>query len=551
VTCSTLNITPATYQAAGAVSNTETTDRTDFTVFRTNELFTAFERSTRPGYFDWLRHVQAAAGCTRPIRLVGTLHTVTRTGDTATVLDTTSTEEMPDGVIYKPCGNRRARVCPACSRTYQGDAFHLLRAGLVGGRGVSETVTTHPAVFATFTAPSFGPVHSRHIRRHTCASRKLCDCRPEPCHARRDHGLCVHGRAAVCFARHEAEDARLGEPLCLDCYDHDGQVVWNLFAGKLWHRTKQAIERHLAKTAKRRGIPLHYIATANGKLRSVSPVRVSHGKVAEFQARGAVHFHALLRLDGVDSDDPTAVVAPPAGISVQDLHDAINAAAHCGYGTPGHPERPTGWRIVWGEQIDVRTINLSGRDEISDGMVAGYLAKYATKATEATGHSSTRITLDNLASLIEGDGHTARLIAACWRLGRNHRPLRVDPADDDAEVYLRLRRWAHMLGFGGHFLTKARHYTATFAQLREARAIYRRDLNTTTGQTTPVQPVDHDQNTTLVVGLLTFAGTGWHTNGDALLANTAAAQALDRQRAARDLLSAGLLAFAVSPAIAA
>jgi hypothetical protein len=529
VTCSTLNITPATITAAGAVSNAETT------VFRSDELLTAFHRSTTPGYFDWLHHVQAAAGCTRPIRLVGTVHTIQRSGDTATILDTVTTGQMPDGVIYKPCGNRRARVCPACSRTYQGDAFQLLRAGLVGGRGVPETVASHPAVFATFTAPSFGTVHTRHIRRHTCTSRKRCDCRPEPCHARRATGLCVHGRPAVCFVRHQPDDPSLGEPLCLDCYDHDAQVVWNLFAGKLWHRTKQAIERHLAKLAKRRGIPYVYLATASGRPRPVCPVRVSHGKVAEFQARGAVHFHTLLRLDGIDPTDPTAIVSPPAGIGVEDLHDAIRvAAAHVVYTSPTHPERPDGWPIAWGEQVDVRTVKLSGRDEITDGMVAGYLAKYATKATEATGHSSTRITLDNLASLLEGDGHTARLIAACWRLGRNPHPLHGQ-ADQDDSPYLRLRRWAHMLGFGGHFLTKARRYTTTFAQHRETRAIYRRELDT--GRTPPVQPTDHDQDATLVVGLLTFAGTGWHTNGDALLANTAAAQARQYATTARDELA--------------
>ena len=32
----------------------------------------------------------------------------------------------------------------------------------------------------------------------------------------------------------------------------------------------------------------------------------------------------------------------------------------------------------------------------------------------------------------------------------------------------------------------------------------------------------HDEETTLIVGILTFAGAGWHTTGDALLANTAA-----------------------------
>lgn len=52
-------------------------------------------------------------------------------------------------------------------------------------------------------------------------------------------------------------------------------------------------------------------------------------------------------------------------------------------------------------------------------MAAGYLAKYATKSTEATGHSSTRLTGDTIDEHADATGdHIARLIDACWRLGR-------------------------------------------------------------------------------------------------------------------------------------
>ena len=35
-------------------------------------------------------------------------------------------------------------------------------------------------------------------------------------------------------------------------------------------------------------------------------------------------------------------------------------------------------------------------------------------------------------------------------------------------------KWAHMLGYGGHFLTKSRHYSVTLGQLRNARTEHRR-----------------------------------------------------------------------------
>lgn len=77
------------------------------------------------------------------------------------------------------------------------------------------------------------------------------------------------------------------------------------------------------------------------------PVRVSHGKVAEMQRRAAVHFHALLRLDGVDPDDLDALVPPPAGITVDDLEEAVHAAARrITVTTPPHPDQPSGWVVA-------------------------------------------------------------------------------------------------------------------------------------------------------------------------------------------------------------
>src|SRR5690606_13409779 len=111
-------------------------------------------------------------------------------------------------------------------------------------------------------------------------------------------------------------------------------------------------------------------------------VKVSFGKVAEMQRRGVVHFHVVMRLDGRDPDALTATLPPPAGLNLGDLIDAVeHAARSVMFVTDPHPGKPSGWLIAWGEQIDIRTINLGESEQITDGMVAGYLAKYATKAT--------------------------------------------------------------------------------------------------------------------------------------------------------------------------
>jgi hypothetical protein len=94
-----------------------------------------------------------------------------------------------------------------------------------------------------------------------------------------------------------------------------------------------------------------------------------------------------------------------------------------------------------------------------------------------------------------------------------------------------------MLGFGGHFLTKGRRGCPTFTLLRTNRVVYRRqeDNGPDAGA---IRTADHtDEETTLVVGLLSFAGAGWHNSGDALLANTSAAMARARHEAAREELA--------------
>jgi hypothetical protein len=93
-----------------------------------------------------------------------------------------------------------------------------------------------------------------------------------------------------------------------------------------------------------------------------------------------------------------------------------------------------------------------------------------------------------------------------------------------------------MLGFGGHFSTKSRRYSTTLGALRQARRDWRHTHLHDTGP-----DIDHDQafddETTVVIASLAFAGIGWHTTVDALLANTAAANAREQRLTAREELA--------------
>jgi hypothetical protein len=104
------------------------------------------------GLAGWEREVRRAAYCADPVRLAGRVEQADkRIGE---VREDSTTEHEPGGVLLKACGNRRASVCPACAEVYRRDAWHLIAARLRGGKGIPETVSEHPRLFVTFTAPS-------------------------------------------------------------------------------------------------------------------------------------------------------------------------------------------------------------------------------------------------------------------------------------------------------------------------------------------------------------------------------------------------------------
>jgi hypothetical protein len=458
-----------------------------------------------PGYQRWAEQVAATGYCAHPVRLRGTVEHADR--ETGEVRSAYSTDQEPDATLLKACGNRRASVCPSCSATYQADQFHLLAAGLRGGKGIPETVGEHPRLFVTFTAPSFGPVHTRRAQGLLVY----------PCHPDRQGRRCPHGRRAGCWQRHDPDDPRLGEPLCARCYQAGAQVLWNALAGRLWSRTTIYLYRALAQLA----------GLTEAELRST--VRISFAKVAEYQKRGAVHFHAIVRLDAAsDCGCPSCVAPPPAGFTAELLERAVRKAAAAVAVACPPVDGNQGVTLIarWGEQLDVRHITETGDEgELSAEQVAGYIAKYATKATEALGvtldHRIGEADLEDLAV----PAHVAELVRACFELGR--RP---------GLVRLRLGKWAHMLGFGGHFASKSRRYSTTLGALRRARVAY--VIRRRRGDTLPLdawgRPED-DQDVIAVASWI-YVGRGYQTTGEAWLAASAAARAREERRIAKEEL---------------
>jgi hypothetical protein len=383
---------------------------------------------------------QRLGDCARPIQLAGERLIVNAdTGEIVDRLDTTGGH--PIGVR---CRNRRAALCPSCSALYRLDAFHLFAAGLRGGKNTPPQVADRPRLFVTLTAPSFGPIHIG------TAAHGL----PRRCHPR-------------CGRWHTADDPAVGTALDPDRYDYVGQVLFNAHAGRLWARFTIEVRRHLAAAA--------------GLSRAAADrqARIVFAKTVEFQTRGVVHVHAIVRLDGAHGPGSP----PPSWASARGLEHAIRHAVRTVRVTvPG--SRVAAARVLcWGRQTDIQHIDATRG--VSDTAVAGYVAKYATKSTEATGitiaplHCQTcsgtggsvspagtfagglcracggtgrrrRVTLAGLSP------HARALVETCWRLG-------------GCPQHNRLRRWTHQLGFHGHFATKSRSYSTTFAALRAER----------------------------------------------------------------------------------
>jgi hypothetical protein len=465
------------------------------------QLAGIIERVSSPGFARFRGQLRSSGYCARPVRLRGEI----RTSDGQRVW---STAGEPDGILRKACGNRREAVCPQCAERYRQDAYHLIAAGLRGGKGVPASVTAHPFVFVTLTAPSFGAVHTR---PHGTNGK------PGRCRPRRDAPTCEHGVRMSCGQIHDAGDPCLGQPLCVECFDHQAAVLWNNTLGELWRRTTVYLPRHLAAA----------LGITQKRLRELA--RVSYIKVAEYQARGLVHLHVAIRLDRAMPTYRQDEVRPPdARFTSRLLEHAVHGAVEA-VSAPIAEDlavEPGDQRVRWGQEREVRPID-------HPGQLAGYLAKYSTKSTEQAGallHPIDQAAVES----VKVTEHVRRYLRAAFSLHRTAQQAvterRTEAQSDERRKRddPRLARNAHNIGYRGHCLTKSRRWSTTFMTLRQARQqhiheqlLARRDVPAEQRQ---LAELDAEER----VAWFEFAGAGHLTTADAFLAVQAAARARDR-----------------------
>lgn len=448
------------------------------------------ERATSRGFERWWAQLARSGFCASPVHLAG--HGAHGAAQ-----------------VMGRCKNRRAAVCPSCSQLYAGDTWQLVHAGIAGGHhGLPATIAGHPMVFATLTAPSYGPVHAR--------PKPGASGSPQACHRVGANRHCPHGRPAGCWAIHDIGDEAVGQPICADCYDYVGHVLFTWHAPKLWHRFTIRLRRLVAARLAQLG-------------ENPKALRVSYVKVVELQRRAIPHFHTVVRLDA--TGDPQEPPSPPQiALGADELAAlVIRAAAAVRLTVIG----PAGNVVVcFGPQTDAQPLHATpdqrtkGPDDTtSEGLsgrrVAAYLAKYVTKSVADFGIGARRIS-DEAIPELPVTGHIRRILETITLLA-------------ELPEHHRMVEWLHTLGYRGHITSKTRRYSTTMGALLANRAAWRHQQQ---GQGPATTDAETDSGGDDEPGDWHFTGYGHTNTGERLLALSAAARTAEKRRVARDELAA-------------
>jgi len=454
----------------------------------------AIRRASSLGYESWWQRCAAVGFCANPVQ--------------SSAYDPQLGRRV---AVMIRCGNRRAAICPSCSDLYAADTWQLVHAGAQGGHhGMPETTADRPQVFATLTAPSFGAVHTSSSRPglpdtvcHTASNRSA---------------RCPHGKALRCNAIHASNDLEVGQPLCPDCYDYTGHVLFNWHAPELWRRFTIALRRAVVAHLRRIGI-------------DPDAVRVSFVKVAEYQRRAVVHYHTLIRLDPTDDDDSTtgksdsALSAIELAAIVRHAAERVSLPVSSPVGISDTSSGSAARMLRFGTQIDIQPLTVAGGDSGRLGLarrVAAYLAKYTTKSVAEFGIAARRISPAAIGEL-DISAHIRRILSTLAKLT-------TLPGNTA------MLGWLHTLGYRGHITTKSRRYSTTMTALRAARHRWRihsaDQLERADCQHYPNDQQDWSSSTSELSDWR-IDGAGHRNDGERLLVHTAARRAREHRYLAR------------------
>lgn len=275
---------------------------------------------------------------------------------------------MPSGCVrpfktksgqYVRCQSRVRSSCPSCAELYRGDWAAIARSGVFDGDAARFRF-----YLLTLTAPSFGSVHR--VPRSESSRVKRCGC----------------------GVTHDLRDAGLrGVPLNPATYDYAGQVAWNRDAGVLWDRTRRRVRDRWDS--------------------------VEFFLVREWQDRGVLHLHVLVRIDRVES---------PVAVELRDAARSAEAAS-----------KVDGGLVVWGAQADAQVFRADGE--------GAKTIWYLSKALNYVMKDTARAAMDG-----RGSNHAWAHLTA---LGRAARAMRCSslcvPRDCPSRVHDRYGSRSHVV----------------------------------------------------------------------------------------------------------
>ena len=358
------------------------------------------------------------SGCEHPITLLMT-GVDTRTG------------EVIERTYKKDCRSRFMDKCAHCAEVFRGDAFRVFRSGLSDALG-AEYATT----FLTLTAPGadvFGLIHQRteieiakkktKKKRGRGQGKKKARTKVLPC---------------KCGETHAEDSEILGTPLDPETYRYDLAADFNGKCSRLLAVTMQKLSRIL-------GHPVERI------------------RVAEYQARGLVHFHILVR----------GIVPEWA------FHLAVLGGTNPRTGRRISKSSSGGWS--WGPQCDIKHILPGG--EVGIGYYLVKLVGYAVKNTDS-GASSTA---DHRRRMQSAALRTCTCKAGpdcqCGSMKIPDAPGNYQCKQSERLCQRHLRAWRGW-GYRGNVLAVSRSWGITFTQVRALRSTFAERANS---RPSPVQ----------------------------------------------------------------
>lgn len=205
------------------------------------------------------------------------------------------TQFQVGGQVVLPCGTRREDRCPPCAESYR----EVLRRSVI--QGMPSSTDAGLVAFVTLTQPSFGPVYryawSHKDTRAFAVKHKLRSTSEAWLKTNSPQGWALLDAARSAALRKLPVDKRLwegdpksdslvGTPVNPQVYDYPGQILHNRMAASLVKNTMPFIRTRL-------------------KAYTAVGCRISMKILAEFQVRGALHFHAII------------VIRPPEDVNVQ------------------------------------------------------------------------------------------------------------------------------------------------------------------------------------------------------------------------------------------